>query len=251
MLEYNREAAREARRRRIRRERMIGAGTLAAIVLGGIFVISQLTGGGTHPTAAVKKEQHKPKPPPTLPRGGREVLPDFRVVAYDGAPQTPVLGPLGDGTPAAAAAKLELQAQAYSTPQRPALPAFELLATIAQRDPGDDGNYSAPQSAATIDKYLAAARKAKALLILDIQPGQASFMSQVKYFSKWLKEPDVGVALDSEWSMRPGQVPGTVHRLDHRAGREPGVDVPRGHRQAVQPSAEAAHGASVHERHDP
>src|SRR4051812_31056285 len=139
MLEYNREAAREARRRRIRRERMIGAGTLIAIVLGAVFLLWQ-PGGSTTPTAAREQStvtKQKP-PPPQLPRGGRTLLPNYRVVAYDGAPQPPVLGPLGDGTPDEAAAKLEQQAEAYSTPDRPAMPAMELLATIAQRDAGID-----------------------------------------------------------------------------------------------------------------
>ena len=112
------------------------------------------------------------------------MLPHYRVVAYDGAPQTPVLGPLGDGTPDQAAAKLNQQAEAYATRQRPALPAFELIATIAQRDAGDDGNYNARQDDATIAGYLAAARRAKALLILDIQPGQSSFMTEVQHYGQ-------------------------------------------------------------------
>ena len=56
------------------------------------------------------------------------------------------------------------------------------------------------QTSSTIDRYLAAARKAKALLILDIQPGRASFMSEVKAYRHWLEQPDVGLAIDPEWS---------------------------------------------------
>ena len=61
-----------------------------------------------------------------------------------------------------------------------------------------------------IDRYLRAARKAKALLILDIQPGRSDFFTEAQRLRKWLKEPDVGLALDPEWRMAPGQVPGNV-----------------------------------------
>jgi len=61
-----------------------------------------------------------------------------------------------------------------------------------------------------IRRYLKAARKAKALLILDIQPGRSDFFTETKRLRKWLKEPDVGLALDPEWRMSAGQVPGQV-----------------------------------------
>ena len=61
-----------------------------------------------------------------------------------------------------------------------------------------------------IRRYLKAARKAKTLLILDIQPGRSDFFTETKRLRKWLKEPDVGLALDPEWRMGPGQVPGQV-----------------------------------------
>jgi hypothetical protein len=64
------------------------------------------------------------------------------------------------------------------------------------------------QSDAVIATYLSAARKAKALLLLDIQPGRGDFLSEVQRLERWLREPDVGIALDPEWHT-PGVVPGT------------------------------------------
>jgi hypothetical protein len=61
-----------------------------------------------------------------------------------------------------------------------------------------------------IRRYLKAARQAKSLLILDIQPGRSDFFTETKRLRKWLKEPDVGLALDPEWRMGPGEVPGNV-----------------------------------------
>jgi hypothetical protein len=43
---------------------------------------------------------------------------------------------------------------------------------------------------------------------LNIQPGQSDFMSEVRHFERYLREPDVGVALDPEWAMKPKQKPG-------------------------------------------
>ena len=155
--------------------------------------------------------------PPSLPRGGRSIFPEHRVVAYYGAPQDEALGALGIGTPASAARRLERQAERYARPDRPVLPALELIAVIANRDAGQDGRYRARQTDATIERYLKAAREAKALLLLDIQPGASDFFTEAKRLERWLREPDVGLALDPEWRVAPGEVPGEViGRVDSR-----------------------------------
>jgi hypothetical protein len=82
---------------------------------------------------------------------------------------------------------------------------MELLAVIAQEAPGPKGLYSMRQSNAIIRRYLRAARKAKALLILDIQPGRSDFFTETRRLARWLREPDVGLALDPEWHVRPGR----------------------------------------------
>jgi hypothetical protein len=46
------------------------------------------------------------------------------------------------------------------------------------------------------------------LLLLDIQPGYAPFLQEAKALEQFLKEPDVSLALDPEWSMDPPQLPG-------------------------------------------
>jgi hypothetical protein len=209
MLEYDRElqrkVRREKRRRKIRRERMIGAGTAAAVVLGGAALFS-LHNPATSSTAATI--HHRPPAPPHLPRGGRTILPRFRVVAFDGAPQDPGLGALGVGSPRQATSRLLAQAARYARPGHPVLPAMELIATVVQADPGLDSLYRMRQSRAVINRYLRAARRARALLVLDIQPGRASFVSELRAYRRWLRLPDVGLALDPEWSVRAPNRPG-------------------------------------------
>ena len=47
-----------------------------------------------------------------------------------------------------------------------------------------------------IDTYLKAARREKALLVLDIQPGHTDFLEEVKRLEAVAAQPDVGLALD-------------------------------------------------------
>jgi hypothetical protein len=148
--------------------------------------------------------------PAELPRGGREILPRFRLVAFYGAPQSDELGALGIGSPDQAGRRLERQARAFKRPGRPVLPVFELIAVVANGTPGGDGLYRTRQGDATIRRYLAAARRARALLLLDVQPGRADFLAEMEALEPYLREPDVGLALDPEWHVGPGEVPGKV-----------------------------------------
>ena len=152
----------------------------------------------------------EPEAPPELPRGGRSVLPEHRVVAFYGAPQSRELGALGIGTPRGAARRLVREARRYRRNDRPELPALELITVIANADPGEDGMYRSRQEDKVIRRYLRAARRAKALLLLDIQPGRSDFFTETTRLKKWLKEPDVGLALDPEWRVGEGEVPGQV-----------------------------------------
>jgi hypothetical protein len=200
------------------RRRLVALGVLLLIVAGVVVLLSG-AGGGDKPAA--KQAAAKKAAPPKLaelPRGGRRLLPDRRIVAYYGAPQDDELGALGIGTPAHAARRLERQAKPYATKRRPVLPAMELLAVTAAASPGEGSRYNTRQDPKIINRYLRAARKAKALLVLDIQPGRSDFFTEATRLKRWLKQPDVGLALDPEWRMDPGQVPGQV--IGHVEARE-------------------------------
>jgi hypothetical protein len=156
---------------------------------------------------APKRAAQTPTPTPTP---APPILPDKRVVAFYGNPAADELGILGIGSPALAGRRLLRQAKAYERSRRPVQPAMELLAVIANAHPGDDGLYRRREGNAVIRRYLKAARKVKAILILDIQPGRADFFEETVALKRWLKEPDVHLALDPEWRMKAGQVPGQV-----------------------------------------
>jgi hypothetical protein len=159
------------------------------------------------PTAAPSPT---PKPVPYLPRGGHGVFQNNHMVvmAY-GTADTPVLGVLGEAPPDEAARRLEeLAARWAEASGKPVRPAFELITSVAQRAPGPDGRYSTGLKHEQVQRYLDAARKAKMLLVLDFQPGLAKVLDQVKHYERFLLEPEVGIAIDPEWVLKPGERPG-------------------------------------------
>ncbi|MBX3207788.1 MAG: hypothetical protein KF764_22265 [Labilithrix sp.] len=149
-----------------------------------------------------------PAPRPELPRGGRELFPAYRLAGFCGTPGAPALGRLLGNLPTKSK-QLVSYADKYAQ-GRKVLPAFELIAVIVMGAPGKDGKWRRRVPDSVVDEYLQAARAAKGLLILNIQPGHSDFVTEVKHFEKYLRQPDVGVALDPEWAMKGKQKPGAV-----------------------------------------
>jgi hypothetical protein len=201
-----RQSAEVYRHRRLAALAVVGAA--AAIAGAAVGAGGRSSGDTTHAPSKAAAKQIARKPA-QLPLGGRRMFPRFRVVAFYGAPQSHELGALGIGSPDHAARRLARQARPYAKKTRPVMLAFELLADVANHDPGRDGLYRTRQPSSIIRRYLRAARRAKALLVLDIQPGHADFLAETRHLDRWLREPDVGIALDPEWHT-PGAVPGTV-----------------------------------------
>ncbi len=143
-----------------------------------------------------------------LPRGGRELFPRYRLVGFSGGPGTAAFGRLGVGDLDERAREIERLGGSYRVGGREVLPVLELITVVVHGSPGDDGMYNSRIDAAVIDRHLAAARRHKALLLLNIQPGRARFLDEVQGLERWLREPDVGLALDPEWAVAAPKVPG-------------------------------------------
>jgi hypothetical protein len=196
------------------RRRLTAVGALLGVVAVAAVLLGSGQGEDPGERASAPAGEGEPPPPPPkppeLPRGGRSLFPEHRVVGYYGAPQDEELGALGIGTPDGAARRLEKAAKPYDGRRRSALPALELITVIALADAGEDGKYRARQEDEVIRRYLRAARRAKALLVLDIQPGRSDFFTETTRLRKYLREPDVGLALDPEWRVTDSEVPGQV-----------------------------------------
>ena len=137
------------------------------------------------------------------------VLETNLLVTWYGNPWSGRMGILGRLDASALAEGLKRQAAAYAvvTTKR-IMPAYELVAIVAQPQPGRDGRYRRRESRAVIDRMLQAARAAGFKLVLDVQTGRSTVLDELSYLAPYLQEPDVFLALDPEFSMGSDGVPG-------------------------------------------
>ena len=145
---------------------------------------------------------------PTEPTTGP--LGKYRLVTYYGHPNTGRMGILGEYPPQTMIAKLKEQAAAYTAadPGRPALCTVELIASFATEDPGRDGMYRLRTPPEVIEEYAQLAERNGCQLLLDVQMGYDSVANEVQAILPFLQRPYVHLAIDPEFHMQPGKLPG-------------------------------------------
>lgn len=154
-----------------------------------------------------------------LPGGGGLVFPGRRMVALYGHYTGPALGAMGEQPPAEAVARVQQMVDEYQQySDEPVIPAFEVIATVASEFSGEDGDYSNEFTVEEIRPYVDAIVDAGGYAVLDLQSGQASFLEQAKLYEELLKHPNVGLALDPEWNLHPGEQP--MQRVGHAEAAE-------------------------------
>ena len=171
-------------------------------------------GGGTTITPAPADGSSAPPAPApvtkSLPHGATSIFGDDRfLVAYYGTAETGALGVLGETPPDAMQRRVHRAAAPFVRRDQPVQVVYELIVTIADRHAGKDGDFAHDIPRREVQKYIDAAHKHDALLLLDIQPGRAHFLDAAKRWAWALKDPYVGLALDPEWRMGRHGVPGT------------------------------------------
>lgn len=139
-------------------------------------------------------------------------LENNRIVTFYGNPLTSVMGILGAYSRDELIGLLWDKQAEYQrlSPNERVLPAFQIITTVADGNPGPYGIYNNWLDLAILEDWIAAARQAGILLIIDIQPGQSGVMYEFERIEKYLYQPHVHLALDSEFTMTPGRVPGKV-----------------------------------------
>lgn len=149
----------------------------------------------------------------------RSVLADHLLVTWYGNPRTGLMGVLGQYSGADLARRLKRQADAYAPyTNKQILPAYHLIAVVAMDSPGSDGLWRRRETTDIIDSMLAEARANGFALILDVQVGHSTVQEELEYLRPYLEEPDVHLALDPEFDMWPGQVPG--EQIGHTTAAE-------------------------------
>jgi hypothetical protein len=141
-----------------------------------------------------------------LPGGGQLAFPGRRRVALYGNPTTPALGVLGEQGAEEAVQRARALAESYQPlVDEPVVPTFEIITTIASTEPGPSGNYSNLTAVEVLRPWVDLARDAGVYVVLDLQPGRSDFLTQAQLYEELLAEPHVGLALDPEWRLAPGQ----------------------------------------------
>lgn len=148
-------------------------------------------------------------PPATLPGGRTRIFGDKRfLVAYYGSANTGALGVLGETDPDVMVKRLRRAAKPFERRNSRTQIVFELIVTVADAGPGDDGDFNHDIARKDVQRYIDAAHKHNALLLLDVQPGRSGFLKVVRRWKWALEDPYVGLALDPEWRMGRREVPG-------------------------------------------
>ena len=143
---------------------------------------------------------------PELPGGGHLLFPGRRLVAIYGHPGDGNLGVLGEQPVDAAVQRArEIAAGYIGVSAELVVPTFEIITTVASEEAGADGDYSLESSIDHIRPWVDAAAAAGFYVVLDLQPGYTDFLTQAMRYEELLAQPHVGLALDPEWRLAPGE----------------------------------------------
>jgi len=148
------------------------------------------------------------------------ILPYKRIVAFYGNPLEKKMGVLGEYPKDVMLAKLDTAVRwwAKADPSHPVQPALHLVVMVAQGAPGKNGLYRLQMRDTMIKEVHSWAKSKNGLFFIDIQVGQSTVEAEVPRFAQFLEQPDVHLAIDPEFSMKPsGKVPGTkIGTMDAR-----------------------------------
>lgn len=168
------------------------------------------------PTEPAPTTQDPTEPVEGAPQGG--LLPDHRIISFYGHPSTETMGILGSGSKEDVLARLQAQTAEFTAidPETPYVMAFEIIATVAQPNPGPEGTYLLYTGDEWIGEYVDFTAQNNMILILDLQIGHNTIENEINRVRHWLAYPHVHVALDPEFATaandipRPDRVPGTL-----------------------------------------
>jgi hypothetical protein len=138
------------------------------------------------------------------------ILPDKRIICYYGNPNSTRMGALGEYPRDEMLRRLQGEVQRWNQadPQHPALPCLHMVTVVAQGDPGPSGHYRAQMRDSQVDSIYRMAKSINGIFIIDVQVGTDDIRNIMPRFENFLKQPDIHFAVDPEFYMRDGVVPG-------------------------------------------
>lgn len=166
-------------------------------------------GGDSTPAEGPKLSLELPREPEVH---DGSILPKNRILLFYGFPGDANMGILGEYDMQRLMELLHQQAAEYQAadPSRPVKIAFEVIASVAQHEPQADGSYLLDAPSSLLDDYTAFTAANDALLFFDLQIGRRTVQTEVEGLRRWLANEHVHLALDPEFGMKEGQIPGSV-----------------------------------------
>lgn len=140
------------------------------------------------------------------------ILPQKRIVAYYGNPQSKRMGVLGEYSKDDMLRRLKAEVARWerADPAHPVQPALHLIAVVAQGTPGKAGKYRMVMPDAIVNQVYGWAKEANAIMFLDIQTGHDDIRAILPRFEWMLKNPDVHLGMDPEFNLiKSRKIPGT------------------------------------------
>ena len=198
--------------------------TVAAFAAAGAFVFFGMGGGSEPkaptvllppdqviaPAAAVSIQTTKAPIRDCGPAVDAEFLTNNQILSYYGNPYVSAMGILGELEPEELVLRLKAHAQLYDGLNGPrgVQPALHLVYASAQPNPGEDGLHLIFVDRRTLDRYIDLACEHGLLIFLDNQIGRSDVETEVRDILLYLDQPHVHAALDPEFAMPPGEIPG-------------------------------------------
>lgn len=164
-----------------------------------LFALSNKDKSGKWPV------KNKPYPLPGA------ILPFNRIIAFYGNLYSKRMGVLGELPKDTMLRKLKWEVAQWQAadPATKTIPALHYIAITAQSSPGKANLHRLRMPFHQIDIIMDWAKPIKALVFLDVQVGHSTVKTEVATLEKYLKLPNVHLAIDPEFSMKNGEIPGT------------------------------------------
>jgi len=138
------------------------------------------------------------------------ILPERRIIAYYGNPLSRRMGVLGEYPPEEMLQMLDAEVAAWEAadPETPVQPALHVIAVVARDRPGADSMFRGRMADTLIERVIQWAATRDAIVIVDVQAGYSTLQQELPRLERFLRLPNVHLAVDPEFMMKNGGIPG-------------------------------------------
>jgi hypothetical protein len=146
----------------------------------------------------------------SAPRSPHSAIHGRRIISFYGT-VGPGLGILGRHPIGETLDMLEAQIQPYREldPCVETVPAFHIIVTVADANPGADGDYNHRMAHEDVQVWIDSVAAVGGISVLDIQIARSTADIELAYVEPLLRQTGVHLAVDPEFIVGEGEVPGT------------------------------------------